>query len=377
MRFAGTAYQGRASLSVVCMPMPRLVARVQPRGVSPRAGFRRWTAHRRPSLPPCPTGSGIAGPVARALGRRSIGSTVSTIHTFFDKAAMRAGHPFPRLRIAAVLLSLVVLAAPRADAQEPAATDTGRVRIVSIPGSLPAPRNAVVVLPAGYETSERRYPVLYLLHGHDGGHRNWLDRTNLLAYTSTMDLIVVLPDAGNSWYANSIGRPDERFEQYVAVEVPAFVDQHFRTLTYREARYVAGLSMGGFGALKLGLAYPGRFSLAGSFSGSTRAIIDTVSATVRDAFGPPGSVGRAANDLIAMVGRASAAATPYLYLDCGAADRLLASNRVFVEALGMQGLAYEYHEGPGGHGWEYWDRRLPVFLRLVEARIAALPGAGE
>lgn len=288
---------------------------------------------------------------------------------------MPAGIPSRRLRIAAVFLSLLAVAAPRVEAQGRAIADTGRVRVVSIPGSLPAPRNAVVVLPAGYETSERRYPVLYLLHGHDGGYRNWVDRTNLLAYTARLDLIVVLPDAGNSWYANSFSRPEERFEEYVGVQVPAFVDQHFRTLTYREARYVAGLSMGGFGALKLGLTYPGRFSLAGSFSGSTRAVIDTVFPTVRDAFGPPGSTGRAENDLLALAGRSSVAGTPYLYVDCGSADPLLASNRAFVEVLGARGLAYEYHEVSGGHGWEYWDRRLPVFLRLVEERIATLPAA--
>ncbi|HEX5869493.1 MAG TPA: alpha/beta hydrolase-fold protein [Longimicrobium sp.] len=171
----------------------------------------------------------------------------------------------PRLAVA-LLAALAAGLSGTADAQSLAPVDTARVRIVSVPGSLPAARNAVVVLPVGYHASARRYPVLYLLHGHDGGHRNWLDRTNLLAHTARLPLIIVLPDAGNSWYTNSFARPEERFEEYVAREVPAFIDLHFRTLTYREARYVAGLSMGGYGALKLGLKYPGRFSLAGSFS---------------------------------------------------------------------------------------------------------------
>ena len=254
-------------------------------------------------------------------------------------------------------------------------TDTARVRIVSIPGSIPAPRNAAVVLPTGYHDSARRYPVLYLLHGHDGGHRNWVERTNLLAHTARLPVIIVLPDAGNSWYTNSFTRPEERFEEYVAREVPAFVDAHFRTLTYREARYVAGLSMGGYGALKLGLKYSTRFSLAGSFSGNPEAAADTSYGTRLDAFGPAGSASRAENDLLALARDARVAEGTYFYVDCGSADRLLAGNRAFIQAMSARPLAYEYHEVPGTHSWEFWDRRLPVFLRLVEERIARLPAA--
>jgi putative tributyrin esterase len=281
-------------------------------------------------------------------------------------------------RLAVALLAALVAGVPgTARAQAAATPDTARVRIVSIPGSLPAARNAVVVLPTGYHESLRRYPVLYLLHGHDGGHRNWLDRTNLLAHTARLPLIVVLPDAGNSWYTNSFARPAEKFEEYVAREIPAFIDQNFRTLTYREARYVAGLSMGGYGALKLGLKYPGRFSLAGSFSASPLAAANTGSQTLMDAFGPEGSAARTENDLVALAGAASVADAPYFYIDIGIADRLVGGNRTLVQAMQARGLAYEYHEVPGAHTWEFWDRRLPVFLRLVEERIARLPSAAS
>ncbi len=283
---------------------------------------------------------------------------------------------FRRPWLAAALLAALAVPCGMAQAQRNTVPDTGRVRIVSIPGSLPAPRSAVVVLPTGYDDSPRLYPVLYLLHGHDGGHRTWLERTNLLTHLARLPVIVVLPDAGNSWYTNSAARPDERFEEYVAREVPAFIDQHFRTLSYREARYVAGLSMGGYGAIKLGLKHPGRFSLVGSFSGAPRAVMDTVSSTVRDAFGPPGSAARADNDLLALAGRVPPAGLPYFYVDCGTGDGLTAANRAFTEVLAARSIAYEYHEVPGTHTWEIWDRRLPVFLRLVEERIARLPGAG-
>lgn len=290
---------------------------------------------------------------------------------------MPAVRPFRQPRLAVALLAALAAGLPgTAQAQRNAVPDTGRVRIVSIPGSLPAPRNAVVVLPTGYDESARLYPVLYLLHGHGGGHRNWLERTNLLAHTARIPVIVVLPDAGNSWYTNSFARPEERFEEYVAREVPAFIDQNFRTLSYREARYVAGLSMGGYGALKLGLKYPGRFSLAGSFSAAPLVAGDTSSPTLRDVFGPAGSAARAENDLLALVRDARGTEASYFYVDCGTADPLLPGNRTFVQAMAARPLAYEYHEVPGAHTWEFWDRRLPVFLRLVEERIARLPAAG-
>jgi S-formylglutathione hydrolase FrmB len=288
---------------------------------------------------------------------------------------MRALRAFRKPRLMGVLLATLAAGLPRTADAQVAVPDSSRVRIVSIPGSLPAARNAVVVLPAGYHESLRRYPVLYLLHGHDGGHRNWLDRTNLLAHTARLPLIVVLPDAGNSWYTNSHARPEEKFEEYVAREIPAFIDQHFRTLTYRETRYVAGLSMGGYGALKLGLKHSARFSLAGSFSGDPLAAGDTSHQRLNHAFGPAVSSSRAENDLVALARDARIADGSYFYIDTGTADRLLPRNRAFVQVMAARPLAYEYHEVPGAHTWEFWDRRLPEFLKLVEERIARLPAA--
>jgi S-formylglutathione hydrolase FrmB len=292
---------------------------------------------------------------------------------------MSARRASRRPRLTIHLLAALALALPRgADAQTAAVPDTARVRIVSIPGSVPQPRNAVVVLPAGYHQSSRRYPVLYLLHGHDGGHRNWMERTNLLAYTAHLPLIVVLPDGGNSWYTNSAARPEEKFEDYVGKEIPAYVDQSFRTLTFREARYVAGLSMGGYGALKLAMKHPGRFSLAGSFSGALTAAGDTSSfRTIVEAFGPAGSASRAENDLLALARNAKIPDGTHFYFDTGSADFVLPSNRALAQVMAARPLVYEYHEVPGAHTWEFWNRRLPVFLALVEERIARLPNAGR
>lgn len=291
-------------------------------------------------------------------------------------AAIRpAASPARRAAAARLLLLwlLLALAALPAAAQSLAPVDSARVRIVSIKGSLARPRDAVVVLPRGYAADSRRYPVLYLLHGLWGGHRNWLELTNLLAYTEELPLIVVLPDAGDSWYTNSASKPEDRFEDYVGKDVPAYVEQHFRTLPLPTARYIAGLSMGGFGAFKLALKNPERYSLVASFSGAFRLPNDTTMPSIREAFGPVGSEARAANDVTALLRQAQFREAPYFYLDCGSADHLLGVNREVAAVLAARRLPYEYHEVGGTHNWEYWNRRLPVVLELVRERIRRLP----
>ncbi|MBX6363073.1 MAG: esterase family protein [Gemmatimonadetes bacterium] len=247
-----------------------------------------------------------------------------------------------------------------------------RVQVVSIPGALPKPRPAAVVLPAGYASSSRRYPVLYLLHGYDGAYDNWLTRTNLLAYTAELPLIVVMPDAGNSWYANAVGDPSQRFEDYVARDVVDYIDANYRTLPFGQARFIAGLSMGGFGAVRLALDNPGKFSLAASISGAAGLVRTGTNMQLVEAFGPVGSEARKAADLVERLRTADPRRLPYLYFDCGTADRLLASNREVTAVLAERGIPYEYHETRGAHEWEYWDRRIQVVLQLVRERIEAL-----
>lgn len=277
------------------------------------------------------------------------------------------------------LVLTMVLLTPRAlPAQAPSAPlipSTPRVEVVRIPGSVPEPRQAVVLLPADYAGSARRYPVLYLLHGLWGSHRDWIGRTNLVEYTADLPLIVVLPDAGDSWYTNSATDEKQRFEDYIGRDVVAYVDAHYRTLPYPQARYVAGLSMGGYGAIKLGIRNPRTFSLAASFSGAFGYLEREGVESIEAAFGPRGSEARVANDvatLLRAVEPGAIAALPYIYLDCGTSDALLADNRRLGALLHERGARYEYHEVAGRHEWEYWDRRLPHVLALIAARIDSL-----
>ena len=251
--------------------------------------------------------------------------------------------------------------------------DDPRVQVVSLAGSLPKARNVAVLLPRDYATSGRRYPVLYLLHGMGGAYDNWLTRTNLLEYTADLPLIVVMPDAGDSWYGNSVTDTMQKFQKYIAEDVVNYVDSNYRTLPFAQGRFIAGLSMGGYGSVMLATKYPNRYALAASFSGAVGMVGKTNdSPSVNAAFGPPGAPSRDSSDLPALLRRVDPKGLPYYYLDCGTGDRLVQGNRDVIGILAERGLPYEYHETRGVHDWEYWNRRIPVVLQLVAERMRML-----
>src|SRR6266571_2652071 len=129
-----------------------------------------------------------------------------------------------------------------------------------------------VILPPGYRaTATTRYPVLYLLHGHGGHYTDWLTRTNIADYASQYRMIVVMPEGNNSWYVDGASGSSDKYESYILQELMPDVDNRYRTIQSRYGRGIAGLSMGGYGALKFGLKSPGMFAFAGSISGALAA----------------------------------------------------------------------------------------------------------
>jgi S-formylglutathione hydrolase FrmB len=236
-----------------------------------------------------------------------------------------------------------------------------------------------VLLPHDYESSDRRYPVLYLLHGLDGDYTDWTTRTNLAEYTRTLPLIIVMPDGGNSWYTNAAAVPADRYEDYILTDLQSDVVRKYRTVNSRYGRAIAGLSMGGYGALKMALKRPAAFAVAGSFSGAfsiTRedGIGPRLNATEREriqrVYGAADGPARRENDVYALAASAKPGATPYLYVDCGTTDFLLEDNRQAIAAISKARLAYEYHEVSGAHSWDYWDRRIREFLPVLMKRMA-------
>lgn len=227
-----------------------------------------------------------------------------------------------------------------------------------------------VLLPAKYEDGGR-FPVLYLLHGVYGDYKNWDTMTGLENYAKNLAFIIATPDAGDSWYTNSATIPADKFEDYIARDFVSEIDARFRTIRDRHGRAIAGLSMGGYGALKLALKYPQLFAFAGSLSGALNAAqnLDALRADFRnkllEVYGNEGSRTRAENDVLVLLNARHADPYSYFYLACGTDDFFLDSDRAFVQQLSSKKLAYEYHETPGGHTWEYWDRELQPLLGAV------------
>jgi S-formylglutathione hydrolase FrmB len=225
-----------------------------------------------------------------------------------------------------------------------------------------------VLLPAGYDATRERYHALYLLHGLTGDYLDWSTRTELAHLSRALRLVIVMPDGDDSWYTNA-DESGPRFEDYIATDLVKDVETKYRVIRARYGRAIAGLSMGGYGALKIALKHPAQFAAAGGFS----SVVETADASFDDrhaswkdqlykVFGPAGSETRASNDLLALAAHATAASAPALWVDCGTSDALIDGNRKLAAVLQGRGLPYEYHETAGAHAWDYWNRRIEAFL---------------
>ncbi len=228
-----------------------------------------------------------------------------------------------------------------------------------------------VLLPAGYESSEKRYPTLYLLHGLYGDFKNWSTLTHLADWAERLDLVVAMPDAGNSWYVNSATKESDRFEDYIVNDFIAEVDSHFRTIRDRRARAIAGLSMGGYAAMNFSIKHSTLFSYSGVISGALDAPsglderISEFREGLQNAFGPHGNPNRSANDVFLLLETSDKSKLPYFYIDCGEDDIFSGVNRNLATRLQEKHISYEYHEMPGAHTWEYWDCAIRRFLVVL------------
>jgi len=238
--------------------------------------------------------------------------------------------------------------------------------------SLDRDMHYLVLLPRDYN-SGHRFPVLYLLHGLYGDYKNWDTRTGLERYASPVPFIIVMPDADNSWYTNSATVPRDKFEDYIAKDLISEIDAKYRTIPERRARAIAGLSMGGYGAVKLSLQHPELFAFAASLSGAFNAAENLdqqrpeFRAKLLQVFGNAGNQTRKQNDIFLLL--KTVPTDPYFYFACGTEDSFLDTNRALAAQLSSQKVPYEYHETPGGHTWEYWDSGLPAMLQAVAGHL--------
>jgi S-formylglutathione hydrolase FrmB len=232
-----------------------------------------------------------------------------------------------------------------------------------------------VLLP---ETGKAPYATFYLLHGLSDDSTMWLRRSRIEWYVRDLPLIVVMPDGYRGFYTDNEQGP--AYARHIGEELPAFIEKTFHAKSERGARAIGGLSMGGYGALRVGLGFPERFCSVNSHSGAVgwgsiagdegyweeakrRGWSDDFSAELKRVFGSSPMVG--GHDILALAKRARKERTlPKLLLDCGTEDFLLADNRKFQRELTAAKIPHVYREFAGAHTWDYWDAHVQDALRF-------------
>jgi putative tributyrin esterase len=205
----------------------------------------------------------------------------------------------------------------------------------------------------------RPWSVFYLLHGLSDDHTIWMRRTSIERYVSGLPLVVVMPDGGRGWYTNAI--EGFAYEDDLLKDVIGLVERTFPVKADRSGRAIGGLSMGGYGAVKLGLKHTDLFASVNSHSGAILAqrdarIIKEQYPEFERIFGKTPAGGP--EDPSAIVERVDHGRVPAMRIDCGTEDRLLEQNRTFHRQLESLRIAHEYQEFPGDHNWAYWDKHV-------------------
>ncbi len=227
-----------------------------------------------------------------------------------------------------------------------------------------------VFLPSNLSTRQK-LPVVYLLHGGGGDFREWSNDSDVYRFAEK-GLILVMPEGESSYYTNSVDRPKDRFEDYIAKDLIADTETKFPVDASRRA--IAGVSMGGFGAIKLALKYPMLYQFVGALSPaidvpSRPFSIKRISQYRHFAsiFGAWGSSTRRDNDPFVLARQVDPNKVPFIYFTCGEQEGLLPSNRQFAALLGQNNFHFEFLLGPGGHDWNQWNSHLQdMFARLLD-----------
>jgi putative tributyrin esterase len=214
-------------------------------------------------------------------------------------------------------------------------------------------------------TARSQPPALYLLHGLSDDDTTWTRRTSIERYAAPLGLAVVMPQVHRSFYADEAY--GNQYWTFLSEELPQIVGRFFRLSARREDTFVAGLSMGGYGAFKWALRQPERFAAAASLSGALdlagRFPHDRV---IERVFGDRPVAGTG-DDLLWLVDQADVSTLPRLYLACGTEDFLYEENLRFRDACAAKGVPITVDIGPGDHEWGYWDAKIQDVLTWLGA----------
>lgn len=234
------------------------------------------------------------------------------------------------------------------------------------------------------ETEDKRpYKTLYLLHGILGNYTDWVCGTNIQRWAEQRDLAVVMPSGDNSFY---LDQPEgqNNYGEFVGRELVEMTRRMFPLSHKREDTFIAGLSMGGYGALRNGLKYHDTFGCIAGLSAAM--VVEGLEDWTNDSplfmrrrdfaervFGDLSKVQGSDKDPVWLANKLAAegAALPRVYLACGTGDSLLEPNRRVRDALRAAGVDLTYEEGPGAHEWDFWNRYIEKVLGWLPLESAA------
>ena len=236
---------------------------------------------------------------------------------------------------------------------------------------IPTPDSSEMQQPGGmdYFCDGVKYQVLYLLHGLYGDHTNWLRYTSIERYVQDRRLAVVMPAVGNSFYQDMYHGPD--YLTYITQELPRYICRLFPVSDRREDTFVAGLSMGGYGAVKCAFQYPEQYAACVSLSGAldVEGLLDNFGtgdprAMWWNIFKDPQSArtGEANLFVLAKKRQREGRQLPPVFQTIGTEDYLYQNNQTAKAKLEALGIVPHYTEHPGVHDWAYWDRYIQEAL---------------
>ncbi len=241
---------------------------------------------------------------------------------------------------------------------------------VSVNVILPERATTMIGMEANGEST---FKTLYLFHGLSDDHSIWMRRTSIERYASEFNIAVVMPAVGRSWYTDTVG--GEKYLTFVTEELPNKCRSFFRGMSEKpEDNIVAGLSMGGYGAIKSALTRPDRFGMCASLSGALdiaalggmnllpewRCIFDH---NLQDTAELAGTE----HDLFYLADKLAEQGKPFpkTFIWCGTDDWLLGSNQRFSAHLKALGADHKYVESEGWHAWNWWDLHIQSALKYL------------
>lgn len=243
-----------------------------------------------------------------------------------------------------------------------------------------------VILPEsddGVKDEDGNYAVIYLLHGYTDDHTKWSRLTSIERYANAFGIAVVMPDGGKSFYTDMVhGDP---YFTYLTEEVPSHVNKWFSITNKPAFTSIAGLSMGGYGAMKIALTYPERYKAAATFSGSLamQEMVQTKMPEVAEpwlkrlemdlplVYGYDTEIAGTQHDVFWLASQLKAKdqQAPDLYISCGTEDFIYPASDFFHQHLLSLGIPHTFHPTPGVHEWGLWDMEVKRFLEMLVAKV--------